>query len=166
MAPPTAPMALRKLWLRLRGGRSTPTRLGLSVGVGLFVGCLPLYGLHLPLCAGLCWPLKLDVPLAYLAANISNPVLAPFIVFAEVQLGSRLLSGHWVSLSLDAIRSNGVGGFFSQAIVGALVGGGAVSLLGALSVWVIANWWQARRAKQAPVLNVALSTPEQSPAPR
>ena len=49
---------------------------------------LPLYGLHFPLCLAVCLPLQLDVVVAYLAANISNPLVAPFLVTAEVEIGS------------------------------------------------------------------------------
>ena len=36
--------------------------------MGLLIGATPLYGLHLILVMAVCVPLKLDVPLSYLAA--------------------------------------------------------------------------------------------------
>jgi uncharacterized protein (DUF2062 family) len=38
---------IRALWRRLRGGDQSPGRVALAVAVGLFIGSLPLYGLHL-----------------------------------------------------------------------------------------------------------------------
>ena len=80
--------------LRLLRGSGSPRRVGLSVGLGLFIGCLPLYGFHLPLCLVVCIPFGLDAVLAYVAANISNPLVAPFLVLSEVVIGSWLLHGH------------------------------------------------------------------------
>src|SRR5689334_19523833 len=45
--------ALRAGWQRLRGGELSPRRAAASVGVGIFVGCFPLYGLQTLLCVGL-----------------------------------------------------------------------------------------------------------------
>ena len=56
------------------------------MGVGLFIGALPLYGLHFPLCAAVCLPLRLDLVAAYLAAQVSNPFVAPFLVFSTVSV--------------------------------------------------------------------------------
>jgi uncharacterized protein (DUF2062 family) len=114
---------------------------GLSVAIGLFVGCLPLYGLHLPLCAAICVPLGLDLVLAYLAANISNPLLAPLLVFVEVELGALLLTGHGVPFDLEAARRTGVGGFVLQAALGSLVFGLVLGALGGC----LAAWLAGRR---------------------
>lgn len=100
----TAPGRIRRLLRRLRGGLVTRRRAALSVAAGLFIGTLPLYGLHLPLVLLVCLPLRLDAVTAYLAANISNPLVAPFLVFAEVEVGALLLSGHWAGFDLERAR--------------------------------------------------------------
>ncbi len=146
MSTSLSPTTLRRLWRRLRGGRTTPARLGWSVATGLFIGCQPLYGLHFPLCAGVGLPLRLDVPLAYLAANVSNPLLAPFILFAELQCGARLLEGAWLPLSVSEVRLQGVGRLVAEAALGALVVGGLLALLGGLSAWWLARRWRSRRS--------------------
>ena len=81
------------IWDTLRGGELSPERLALSLWVGTFIGCQPIYGLHLVLCALVCLPLRLDVVLAYLAANISNPLLAPFLLFLEFEVGTNQFCG-------------------------------------------------------------------------
>ncbi len=97
---------LKKSWEpvhnRLRGGELSPQRIGLSVALGVLVGCSPFYGVHFFLCAGLSYLLRLDLITCYLAANISIPPLMPLLIFAELQLGSMLLSGELVHFSLDA----------------------------------------------------------------
>ncbi|HEV8244759.1 MAG TPA: DUF2062 domain-containing protein, partial [Polyangiaceae bacterium] len=122
--------ALARFWRVLRGGQASPARLASSCALGLFIGCLPLYGLHLPLCIGACLLLRLDAVVAYLAANISNPLLAPFLISAEVEIGSWLLTGQLVSFDVERARRVGVSGFIAQAAVGGVALGALLSLLG------------------------------------
>jgi uncharacterized protein (DUF2062 family) len=122
----------RQLWRRLRGGRLTRRRASWSVAVGLFIGSLPLYGTHFPLCLAACVPFRLDVITAYVAANISNPLFAPFLLTAEVEVGSLALSGHWVTFDPDRARALGIAGFAAQAAVGSLIVGALLALIGAL----------------------------------
>lgn len=117
------------LWRALRG-QGSPRRLGVSVGVGLFIGCQPLYGLHLPLCVLVCLPFRLDAVVAYLAANISNPLVAPLLLFIEVEIGSLVLHGVPVAFDLAAARQTGITGFVEQAAVGSLILGSALGLVG------------------------------------
>lgn len=91
---------LRTAWESLRGwvaellrANLTPREVGRAVGVGVFVGVLPIYGLHLPLCVLVARVLKLNQVITYAAAQVSNPVFAPFLVFAEIALGDWILFG-------------------------------------------------------------------------
>ena len=86
MSPPVPPRLVTRLWRRLRGTRQSPARVAEAVALGLFIGCLPLYGLHFLLCLSICVPLGLDLLICYLVANISNPLVAPFLVVLEVEL--------------------------------------------------------------------------------
>jgi uncharacterized protein (DUF2062 family) len=131
-------------WRRLRGGELTPLRTAGSVGFGLFVGCLPLYGLHLPLCLLVCVPLRLDAAVAYLAANISNPLVAPWLLLLEVQTGSLLIDGKLAPFSVSAARASGISGYVSFGAVGAVVVGATVAGLGAIAAGAIAARVRAR----------------------
>ncbi len=128
-----------RLWRRLRGGELSRGRTAGSVAVGLFIGSTPLYGLHLPLCLAVCVPLKLDAVVAYLAANISNPLVAPFLVAAEVEVGAWILTGHTVPFDVAQARHTGVAGFMLQAGVGSVVVGAVLAALGASLVMLVAR---------------------------
>jgi uncharacterized protein (DUF2062 family) len=127
------------LWHRLRGGRLTKKRASGSVAAGLFIGSLPLFGLHFPLCLLVCVPFRLDVITAYVAANISNPLFAPFLVAWEIQLGSLILDGHFVGFDLERARAMGISGFVEQAAVGSVLTGAILALLGAVMTAFIAR---------------------------
>jgi len=128
---------LRRVWCDIRGGDLSPARIAVSVGLGAFIGCLPLYGLHLPIVLLLCLRLRLDGALCYLAANISNPLLAPFLFTAEVQLGAYVLLGEVPPLSNRVELWEALKSFPKFLLVGApLVGLIAAAVLGPLA-WAI-----------------------------
>lgn len=135
---PPLPKPLARAVRFLRGGRSSPQKLAWSVALGLFVGSLPLYGTHLPLCLAICLALRLDFLAAYLAANISNPLFAPFLLAAEVEIGSLLLSGEHAAFDAARARRLGVAGYFQQAMVGGLVLGVVLAVVGGVLVRLLA----------------------------
>ena len=95
----------RELLYRLRFEGETPARQAGAVALGLFIGCSPLYGLHLPLCilfARLCGVNRVKT---YIAAHISTPVLMPFLLFAELQVGRLVRGKPPLSLRPSQIRS-------------------------------------------------------------
>lgn len=128
----------KQVWRTLRG-RNTRMGLALSIGVGTFIGCLPLYGLHLWLCLAICVPLRLDSVAAYFAANISNPLVAPFLVFAELQVGSYLLRGVPMPLDLEGVRRLDLGDVLFDALVGSVIVGGALALLFGSLAWFLSR---------------------------
>jgi SAM-dependent methyltransferase len=136
------------LWQRLRGTPGSGTRAAVAVAIGLFIGCQPLYGLHFVLVLAVCLPLDLDAVLAYLAANISNPLVAPFLIFAEVEAGSYLSSGGFVSFDIAKARATGAAGFARQLLLGGLVVGALVALLGFGLAWLVVS----RRGRQRDAL--------------
>jgi uncharacterized protein (DUF2062 family) len=93
---------------------------------------------HWLLVAAICIPLRLDAAIAYLAANISNPFVAPFLVLAEVQIGSVILTGHSLALTARDLSDRGIGGLLAQTAVGtAVLSPGLAFVLGALTFGLV-----------------------------
>lgn len=134
------------LWRRLRGTPGSPARAASAVALGLFIGCQPLYGLHFVLVLGVCLPLRLDAVLAYLAANISNPLVAPFLIACEVEAGSYVTRGHFVGFDVAQARALGATGLFEQLFVGSALVGLTLAGLGFALALAIASRLGARRA--------------------
>ena len=130
---------LQRLWRRLRGERKSRARVALAVGSGVFIGCLPVYGLHFFLCLLWCLPLGLDFVATYLAANISNPFVAPFLITLEIEVGSLVTTGHHAAFTLARARQTGIWGFAWQAGVGSIFVGSGLALLGAGVAYVLAS---------------------------
>ena len=128
---------LRRAFMGLRTEGAGAARETAAVAIGVFIGCLPVYGFHLLLCwiAGVA--LGLNRLKMYLAANISNPLVAPWLLFAEIQTGAWLRRGSFHPLARDYIVSTGLTVFGIDAVVGSLLVGavlGAVAAAGTYSL--------------------------------
>ena len=101
-----------RLLQRVRGfvravasAHGSPARLFAACVVGGVIGSTPFYGLHLPICILLARVLRLNQVAVYGTANISIPPLAPLLAFGCIEIGSRVLTGHGVPLTLAAMRA-------------------------------------------------------------
>lgn len=136
---------------RLRTEANSPGRQAGSIALGLFIGATPLFGLHFAMAIGLGWLLRLNRLKVYLAANISNPLVAPFLVTAELQLGSWLRRGRFYTPSgLSDVRLLGV---TSDLAIGSLAIGGVLALAGGLLTYALLARRPTRRIQ--PVLDAA-----------
>ena len=117
----------RRLFRDLRTEGAGRTREAAALGTGVFIGCLPFYGFHLLLVAVVGWLFGLNRLRMYVAANISNPLFAPALIFAEVQLGAWLRRGDVHDVTVEAIRNTDpwvFGGdlLFGSVVLGAVLG--------------------------------------------
>jgi uncharacterized protein (DUF2062 family) len=146
----------RKIWHLLRDEHSSPRELGFAAALGLFVGSLPLYGLHLGICVGLAWAFRLNKATVYLFANISNPFVIPALVAAGIALGEWLRFGAWRPLDLQqgrdfAAQLSFLAGRLPDMYASCLLGDAVIGLLLAAVfgpvVWLLARGYQRRRAR-------------------
>ncbi len=105
-----------------------------------------MYGFHFLICLLVCLPLGLDLVLAYLLANISNPLVAPFLITLEVEIGSLLSTGHHAGFSLAQAKHTGILGFVWQAGLGSIFVGAGLGAIGSAIAYLIAR---QRRAPAA-----------------
>lgn len=106
-------------------------RESVAIGLGLAIGCTPLWGVHF----GLCWlvgmAFRLNRLKMYLAANVINPLVLPPLLYAEVQAGAFVRRGHWLPLSWDMLGRDRIWSFGTDLIIGSLVIGVIVGAAGA-----------------------------------
>lgn len=123
------PQRLRRIFHGLRVEGAGPGREAAAIAVGLFVGCLPFYGFHLLLCWLAGTMLRLNRIKVYLAANISNPFVAPWLLFVELQTGAWLRHGTFQPITLRAIRATGLGGVGIDLLLGSVVVGTVLAIV-------------------------------------
>ena len=134
-----------------------PWRAAASVAVGLAIGVTPLWGLHFWIVLGVCIPLRLDARVAYLAANISLPFIAPFLTLAEIQIGAFARSGHVLPMiDVGALKAHGARAFAQDLVLGIALFAPAVALAGGALTYALARKWRrsypARGALEAALL--------------
>ena len=105
------------------------------MGVGVFIGCLPLYGAHLLLVIGVGRVLGLNRLRMYIAANISNPLFAPLLIFAEIQTGAFIQRGEVHDVTLEAIRATDPWIYGIDLMIGSLLLGTVIGLVIAALTW-------------------------------
>ncbi len=138
---------LRDAWRRLRGGELKPERAAGSVGVGIFVGFIPTYGIQTLICLMFTVPLRLDFPLAWAATNVANPVTALFIIALDIEVGGFLRRGEWVAISTKDLDVAHLGSLGVDAMLGGIFLGLATGLVGGL---VTLGWMRrSARAKES-----------------
>jgi uncharacterized protein (DUF2062 family)/trans-aconitate methyltransferase len=127
-----------RLLHRLRTEADSPARQAAAVGVGTYIGCTPFYGFHLILAVAFASLLRLNRLKVYLAANISNPLFAPFLVAAELQVGSWITRASWYApASLDDVHAWGIA--HDLLIGSAAVGAGLGVVTAALTYGAVAR---------------------------
>jgi len=128
--------AFRRTFYDLRTEGQGPGREACAIGVGLFIGCSPFYGFHL-LLSWLCGRLLgLNRLKVYLAANISNPIVAPVLLLAELQTGAWLRTGAFLPLTLEAVRTISPWQFGADLLLGSAVVGGVLGGVGGLATYL------------------------------
>ena len=123
------PGSLTRLLYRLRTEADGPGRQAAAIGLGMYIGCTPFYGFHLLLAVALASLFRLNRLKVYLAANISNPLIAPVLVAGEIQVGGWLTRGAWYSPA--TIRRAAVWGIAEDLLLGSIVVGLVFGVLAA-----------------------------------
>jgi uncharacterized protein (DUF2062 family)/2-polyprenyl-3-methyl-5-hydroxy-6-metoxy-1,4-benzoquinol methylase len=130
---------LRRLYMTLRTEHSTPGKVAFAVGIGVFVGCSPFWGIHFAVAVLVATLFRLNRVIVYAAAYIGNPLTIVPILFAEVQMGHRLLHGTWLSITLADVATVGVVGLFTDLVIGSIVFGFLLGSAIAVAVWLLAR---------------------------
>ena len=127
---------LRQAFYDLRLEGEGAGREAAALGLGLFIGCSPFYGFHLLLCWVVGRLLRLNRLKMYLAANISNPLFSPFLVFAELETGAWLRRHDLHHLTLATVRATSPWTFAADLLLGSVVLGAVLGVSVAAATWV------------------------------
>jgi uncharacterized protein (DUF2062 family) len=131
------PQRIRRAFQGLRVEGTGPGKEAAAVGLGLFLGCLPFYGFHLLLCWIFGSLFRLNRLKVYLAANISNPLVAPWLIFVELQAGAWLRHGAFQRFTPHAIRTAGIDVVLLDLLAGSLVIGIVLAVIAASATYAM-----------------------------
>lgn len=114
---------------------------------GVWIGCTPFYGFQTLIGLGLASVLSLNRLAVLLGLQISIPPLAPFLLFANAQVGALVLRGHWAPLSIEALRVVPTSKLLADLLLDLLVGGAIVGAVLALPAGVLTTYLVRRRRR-------------------
>lgn len=109
-----------KAFLDIKGENNL--KLATSIGFGVFMGIVPIWGYQMIVALALAHLLKLHKPFVIVASNISIPPMIPFIIFGSIATGALIMGIPMTNLSfsdgfgLDSITNN-----LLQYVIGSLV---------------------------------------------
>ena len=128
------------LYARARSEHSSPPEIGLSVAVGVFCACTPLFGLHTWIALGLATVLRLNRLWAALGSRVP---LALWIAFSEIQIAHRLRTGAWASLAPRETLSHGRE-LLTDWLMGTALVGTALAAAAGFVAYACARRWSRR----------------------
>ncbi len=91
----------RSLREQLIGPQDSDGKKALSLGLGVFIGISPLWGLHTLIAVGAAVMFKLNRALAFAGSNVSIPPMIPFVILGSIGVGEALLGGKEISMAID-----------------------------------------------------------------
>ena len=128
-----------RIWRELRLAETARRDFAAGLAIGVFIACVPLYGLQTVL--GLFAARKFSLhPLPILAGSqLSAPPFAPALTVASVVLGHAVISGkmphpadwhiaHWPAVSMAAVNSFVASWLIGGVVLGIVLGGVAYGI--------------------------------------
>ncbi len=92
-----------------------------SIGFGVFMGIVPVWGFQMLIAFALAIPLRLNKTLVLISSNISVPPMIPLIIFLSLLVGSIVLDTGMIIPYNSDISVESLGGMFLQYVVGSCV---------------------------------------------
>ena len=135
-------------WMRRQEGSPGHQARGLAIGV--FIGCLPIFGLQMLVSLGLASTMRGNRFLAMAGTWISNPVTNLPLFWLSYQLGTVFMGPGPAGLQLKDLNPSNLAGlgwaFSSRLMLGSVLVGG---LLAAVSGVAYRQWLQHRQRRLA-----------------
>ena len=119
--------------------QTSPFKSALASGLGIFVGCTPIFGLHTLVIAGLAFFFRLNFVYLWLGSNISLPIFLPFLLVGSHYLGKLAVSNFPSHHSNEAVI----------LIAGSVVLGLLLGLLGFILIYILKRKNSAKVSKKA-----------------
>ena len=116
-APRTDSIALKK---NLFNEDESATKKAVSVAVGIFFGIVPIWGYQLITAIAAAYFFKLNKAIVILAANISIPIMIPFILYASLLTGE-IVTGIKSSITIANISFENIKSNLYVYLVGATI---------------------------------------------
>jgi uncharacterized protein (DUF2062 family) len=116
-----------RAWRELKVGEAARKNFAVGVAVGVFIACLPIYGLQTVLCLYAARKFKLH-PLSVVAGSqLSAPPIGPVLSIASIVLGHALITGqmpdltNWHTSQLPPMSIHVINSLIVSWIIGGII---------------------------------------------
>lgn len=127
----------RELIYALVNEKTSPLNMSLSLAVGIFIGCSPLFGLHALIGFALAMRFGMHKIAVFLGTNVSNPFSAPFIIWLCISTGWTLIHATEFALPPACMNLQSLEQLLRQYALCWLLGFPLVGLVFALTAFLI-----------------------------
>jgi uncharacterized protein (DUF2062 family) len=121
-----------------------PVRVAGAVGLGLFLGIAPIWGFQIVTGVALAHWLRLNKAITVTSSHISLPPVVPFIWYAGLQIGHRLVKSEWLPFSVHDMNWHRLTEYIGEAILGSAMLAVAVGTIGFFTTWLVAWQWRKK----------------------
>lgn len=133
----------KRIAVRLLRLNNSPREIALGVAIGVFIGILPVYGLHTVLVIIAAILVRSANKIAiFLGTSISLPPTIPPITWAGYEIGRRLLSGEFEPLSWSVFKNitfQKICRYYQPLFLGSVILGIICAVIFYLVVFYLAN---------------------------
>jgi len=113
-----------------------------SIGFGLFMGIVPVWGFQMLIAVALAIPLRLNKVIVLAFSNVSIPPMIPFIILGSYLAGAPFVS-HPMDLSdLASITTHDVWYNFQQYLIGAVILAATTGIAGFLLSYILFRFFR------------------------
>ncbi|MFD0699890.1 DUF2062 domain-containing protein [Myroides pelagicus] len=119
------------------GSDDSNQKKAISIGLGVFIGIAPLWGLQSFLSIFLAITFRLNKVLSFAFSNVSIPPMIPIIVFASLRTGYYLVPHGTKEILLDTYTVESISAHLLQYLVGSVVLAGVMSVLLGVGSYVL-----------------------------
>ncbi len=152
------------LWRTLKNEHSSPREIAWAVGIGVFAGCTPAVGFHGWVAIAMAALVRKNKLWAWVGSRVSNVLVLPFIIFAELQIAHKARTGQWLALSIDEIKAHGASSLILDWFIGSLAVGLVLGLVFGLGTYAIATWRESVKSTRRGTLAPPPPPSSESPA--
>lgn len=124
----------------------SPREIGLSAGIGVFLGIIPIWGLQTLAAIFVAQRMRLSKPLMIMASNIAFGLFFPLIIYASLLMGQLILSGQLdFSLELESFSREELFEYLAEYLIGSFVLGAICGIVAGFLSFQIASGLQGRK---------------------
>jgi len=125
----------------------TPNKVASAMGLGIFMGIVPIWGFQMLVAGSLAHVFKLNKTLVILVANISIPPMVPVLIYLSYQTGFFLYNGNFDSLEnisniITQLSDNGIFNSFKvlgEGLLFYVVGSVIFATISGILLWTITH---------------------------